>query len=125
MASSPNSLKISTRETSCNVQERKKRAYIRHKPFEPKRSASRPFPELNEVEDRLHDDATIDEKENYRRKRSLKFRAMMCNRRNKLFGEPFLRVDRKSKNAGKARAAKNRERDDTGKFFLKLQAACP
>jgi len=101
-----------------NVKENKKRAYIRHKPLEPKRFAPKPLYELTAVEDRLSDNATIEEKETYRCKRSIKFRSMMRNRRNKLFGEPFLKVDRASKNAGKARAAKQRKRDDSGKFFL-------
>ena len=53
----------------------------------------------------------------YRRKRSLKFRAKQREWRKRVFQAPFHRKDR-SKNMNKVSAAKRRKRDRTGKFNL-------
>ena len=56
----------------------------------------------------------------YRRKRSLKFRAKQRAWRTLLFQNPFHRKDR-SKNLNKQVAAKRRKRDDTGKFNIEQE----
>jgi hypothetical protein len=52
----------------------------------------------------------------YRRKRSLKFREKMRLWRAKNFNDAFHKVDRNQKNANKVNAALRRKRDETGKF---------
>ncbi len=71
----------------------------------------------------LRDDALIEGKcyervvkNDYRRLRSLKFREKMRQRRSYLYNDPFFKKDRNLKNLNKVNAAKNRKRDDTGKF---------
>ena len=56
----------------------------------------------------------------YRRKRSLKFRAKMRAWRSKVFNDPFHKKNRTIKNENKVIAAKRRKRDDTGKFNYEL-----
>jgi len=69
----------------------------------------------------MHDDAVIkhnliDKEDEYRRRRSLKYREKMRARRLKLFNDPFFKLDRSFKNSNKVNAAKRRQRDGTGKF---------
>ena len=71
----------------------------------------------------MRDDAIIEGKcyervckNDYRRLRSLKFRAKMRDKRSQLYNDPFFKKDRNIKNLNKVNAAKNRKRDDTGKF---------
>lgn len=52
----------------------------------------------------------------YRRKRSLKFREKRQAWRQKIFDDPFHKLDRSQKNVNKAVAAKRRKRDIHGKF---------
>ena len=58
----------------------------------------------------------IDDELDYRRKRSLKFREKRQAWRQKVFNDPFHKLDRSQKNLNKAVAAKRRKRDIHGKF---------
>ena len=64
----------------------------------------------------LNNGNLVEECDDYRRRRSLKFREKMRARRAKLFDDPFYKRDRTLKNANKVEAAKRRKRDGTGKF---------
>ena len=60
---------------------------------------------------------SIGKEKEYRRKRSLKFRAKMRDWREKVFNDAFHRKDR-MKNLNKQIAARRRQRDGKGKFNL-------
>ena len=59
----------------------------------------------------------------YRRKRSLKFRAKQRKQRAETFGDAFHKQDRSFKSLNKVLAAKRRKRDDQGKFNLEAKKA--
>jgi hypothetical protein len=105
---------------------KKKRVYIRRKEVDPlkrKKATTGLGHNLMELAlAQLRDDVMIEGKsfegENYRRKRSLKFRVKMRVKRSKVFGDSFHKQDREYKNANKVIAALRRKRDDAGKFNL-------
>ena len=70
----------------------------------------------------LTDAKFMSETVDYRRKRSLKFRAKMRAQRSRIFNDPFHKKDRNHKNPNKVIAAKRRQRDDSGKF--NFEAVC-
>ena len=57
----------------------------------------------------------------YRRKRSLKFRAKQRKQRAETFGDAFHKQDRSFKSLNKVLAAKRRKRDGQGKFNLEAK----
>ena len=72
-------------------------------------------------DDAMIESNLVEEEEDFRRRRSLKFRKKMRDRRSKLFDDPFFRPDRSVKNSNKVAAAKRRKRDDAGKFNFEEQ----
>jgi hypothetical protein len=80
--------------------------------------------QLEEAQKRDHaiiEAGLFDQVMDERRKRSLKFRATMRSRREKIFQDPFHKPDRSFKNENKVTAAKRRKRDDSGKFNLEQE----
>ena len=65
----------------------------------------------------------IEQQAEYRRRRSLKFRAKMRAHRAKLFSDPFHKKDRSCKNEKKIEAAKRRRRNSLGKFNFEGESA--
>ena len=72
-------------------------------------------------DDALIESNLIEEEEDFRRRRSLKFRKKMRDRRSKLYDDPFYKPDRSIKNSNKVAAAKRRKRDGAGKFNFEEQ----
>ena len=68
----------------------------------------------------IDDDNDLDELD-YRRKRSLKFRAKQRKQRALTFGDAFHKQDRSVKSLNKVLAAKRRKRDYQGKFNLEAK----
>ena len=65
---------------------------------------------------RIMETGTGSQEADYRRKRSLKFRAKMRQWRQATFANAFFKPDRTVKSELKVLAAKRRKRDDGGKF---------